>query len=168
MHHMWITDFLFHLTNFCLQIHEEIEEVVTTYSDSDDGNTSPPFDQKHKICLNISSSDTAEFPELGMELRGAGRGRGEEGGLVLSPPDTSWHQNWLFRRQLSSAARPRVCPPVSMLVPNPLQVSWDWRRAGHVTAVLTLIGAGGPPVQLLGAVRGPAGEADPPPTHRAA
>ena len=116
---MWITDSSFHLTNFCLQIHEEIEEVVTTYSDSDDGNTSPPFDQKHKICLNISSSDTAEFPELGMELRGAGRGRGEEGGLVLSPPDTSWHHNWLFRRQLSSAARPRVCPPVSMLVPNP-------------------------------------------------
>ena len=131
MHQMWITDSSFHLTNFCLQIHEEIEEVVTTYSDSDDGNTSPPFDQKHKICLNISSSDTAEFPELGMELRGAGRGRGEEGGLVLSPPDTSWHHNWLFRRQLSSAARPRVCPPVSMLVPNPLQVSWDWRRAGH-------------------------------------
>ena len=53
-------------------------------------------------------------------------------------------------------------------VASPGQVGWDWRRAGHVTAVLTLIGAGGPPVQLLGAVRGPAGEADPPPTHRAA
>ena len=53
-------------------------------------------------------------------------------------------------------------------VASPGQVSCGWWTAGHVTSALTLIGAGGPPVQLLGAVRGPAGEADPPPPHRAA
>ena len=73
-----------------------------------------------------------EFPELGMELIDAGRDTNNindddvNHSLVVSVPDTSWQHNWLFRNQVTSEVRvasTKMCPPVSMLVPNPAEVT---------------------------------------------
>ena len=97
---------------------------MTTYSgsDEDDCYKSPESDaDNHKISLNIFSRDKIEFPELGMDLAGPGQiGVSED--LTFTIPasgDTSWQHNWLFRQQEAVTSH-RMCPPVSMLVPNPV------------------------------------------------
>ena len=77
------------------------------------------------------SSRQVSFPELGMELieEGAGGVEGEGDSsppppYVVTVPDTSWQNNWLFRKQLqadkTSSVTSTAFPPVSMLVPNPM------------------------------------------------
>ena len=64
-----------------------------------------------------------------MELIEAGRdniNEGENHSFVVSVPDTSWQHNWLFRNHGGSEANSvatKMCPPVSMLVPNPSEVT---------------------------------------------
>ena len=51
---------------------------------------------------------------------------GENHSFVVSVPDTSWQHNWLFRNHGGSEANSvatKMCPPVSMLVPNPSEVT---------------------------------------------
>ena len=86
-----------------------------------------------KFSLTLYSTDKVEFPELGMELIDAGRDMDNinddddvNHSFVVSVPDTSWQHNWLFRNQMSSeasVASTKMCPPVSMLVPNPAEVT---------------------------------------------
>ena len=108
------------------QIHEEFEEVVTTYSDTDEDNcykSSESGEDNHKITLNIFSRDKIEFPELGMDLVGPGQIEAVSDDLTFTIPasgDTSWQHNWLFRQQTEAVTSHRMCPPVSMLVPNPV------------------------------------------------
>ena len=83
-----------------LQIKEEIEEVVTTYSDQDDD----------------TSEDHCQLPEFDL----TSTGHDDTWPAVTRDTDT-WQQNWLFRRH-GGPSQTKFCPPVSMLVPNPLQV----------------------------------------------
>ena len=97
---------------------------MTTYSgsDEDDCYRSPEYgEDNHKISLNIFSRDKIEFPELGMDLAGPGQIEVSDD-LTFTVPasgDTSWQHNWLFRQQEAVTSH-RMCPPVSMLVPNPV------------------------------------------------
>ena len=64
-----------------------------------------------------------------MELIEAGRdniNEGENHSFVVSVPDTSWQHNWLFRNHggcEANSVATKMCPPVSMLVPNPSEVT---------------------------------------------
>ena len=100
---------------------------MTTYSGSDEDDCfkcQESDEDNRKISLNIFSRDKIEFPELGMDLAGPGEA-GDSADLsftVPAPGDTSWQHNWLFRQQENPQAvtTHRMCPPVSMLVPNPV------------------------------------------------
>ena len=85
-------------------------------------------DEGHTLSLRINDTNKVEFPELGMELvSGHGQSdKNDSGSFSVNVPDTSWHHNWLFRQQLhleTQLGSARMCPPVSMLVPNPLTMT---------------------------------------------
>lgn len=102
---------------------------MTTYSGSDEDDCykcQESDEDNRKISLNIFSKDKIEFPELGMDLAGPGLVGDSDSDLTFTlpaPEDTSWQHNWLFRQQENlqeAAVTHRMCPPVSMLVPNPV------------------------------------------------
>ena len=67
--------------------------------------------------------------ELIEEGAGGVEGEGESSPppYVVTVPDSSWQNNWLFRKQLqadkTSSATTTAFPPVSMLVPNPVMLT---------------------------------------------
>jgi len=114
-------------------IREDIEEVLTTYSDDDDKLAPSGYNSSYPnmpgFCLDemdLTSSAKVSFPELGLDLVSGEASDCDDCPCIVTVSDMSWQHNWLFKKQSESARNTmRQTPPqpVSMLVPNPVEAA---------------------------------------------
>ena len=74
----------------------------------------------------MSSSGKVSFPELGMDLvEGEPESDCDNWPCLVTVPDMTWQDNWLFKKQSVSAKNTtrQMQQPVSMLVPNPVEAA---------------------------------------------
>ena len=66
------------------------------------------------------------FPEFGIDMVEVDAPTSDPFPCVITNPRISWEDNWLFRKQMEAMAiktsRPQPQQPVSMLVPNPVEI----------------------------------------------
>ena len=106
---------------------------MTTYDDDDDKSvfsSHSAYPKLSGLCLeelDITSSGKVSFPELGMDMVNEGGAASDCDACpcLVTVPDISWQDNWLFRKQSLSIRNTikQTEQPVSMLVPNPVEAA---------------------------------------------
>merc|ERR1719357_329399 len=108
---------------------EQIDEVLTTYED--DGTISEEVESNASTYSlpEISLKDLpckVYFPEFGIDMVDMNAPTFDPFPCDITNPRISWEDNWLFRKQMEAMAiktsRPQPQQPVSMLVPNPVEI----------------------------------------------